>query len=148
MDIRLGNAIDGVEAAVLKKESMDIPIIYLSAYTDDETLSRAKRTQPFGYIVKPFWEYELRKTIEMALFKHTMERRLVEREQWLSTPLRSTGDGVIATQADGKILFMNPMAKKLTAQTEHEAMGRDFSSIFKIVSPEGSESTPDPCRTL
>jgi signal transduction histidine kinase/AmiR/NasT family two-component response regulator len=138
MDIRLGPGMDGVQAAEEIRKQLDVPIIYLSAYTDEETLDKARRTGPFGYLVKPYSEPELRTTVEMALYKHAMEVQLAEREKWLSTTLRSIGDGVIATQADGKVLFMNPVAQKLTHWPEEEALGQDLSRVFRLVSPAGA----------
>ncbi len=139
MDIRLGPGMDGVQAAEEIRRQLDVPIVFLSAYTDEKTLAKAKRTGPFGYLVKPFSDPELRTTVEMALYKHAMEVQLADREKWLSTTLRSIGDGVIATQADGKVLFMNPVAQKLTAWSEDEALGREFSQVFRLVSPAGED---------
>jgi CheY-like chemotaxis protein len=115
MDIRLGEGIDGIETATAINDKLDIPIVYLTAFTDEKTVKRAQVTEPFGYLIKPFIEKEIQTTIEMALYKHAMEKELRQREQWLSTTLSSIGDGVIATDAQGRILFMNPEAQKLTA---------------------------------
>lgn len=76
MDIMLKGDIDGIETAALVKERFDIPVIYLTAYSDDETIERAKITGPFGYILKPFEERELRSNIEIALYKHKMDKEL------------------------------------------------------------------------
>lgn len=74
MDIMLKGDMDGVEAARQIREKFDIPVIYLTAYSDDETLDRAKETGPYGYILKPFEESDLHASIEMALSKHKMEK--------------------------------------------------------------------------
>ncbi len=76
MDIRLGEGIDGIEAAAQITELFDIPVVFLTAYSDDATLNRAKAGRPFGYLVKPFDERELHTTIAVALTNHEMERRL------------------------------------------------------------------------
>ena len=88
MDIMLNKSMDGVETAKQIRERFNIPVVYLTAYADDSTLQRAKITEPFGYILKPFEERELYTTIEMALYKHKMEKRLKESEQWFATTLR------------------------------------------------------------
>jgi signal transduction histidine kinase/DNA-binding response OmpR family regulator len=80
MDIRLRGEVDGVEAAGQIRTQFDIPVVYLTAYADDETFGRAKVTAPFGYILKPFEARELRITIEMALHQHELEKRLRESE--------------------------------------------------------------------
>jgi CheY-like chemotaxis protein/predicted regulator of Ras-like GTPase activity (Roadblock/LC7/MglB family) len=77
MDIVLGGEIDGIEAAERIHSRFDIPVVYLTAFTDRETIERAKLTNPFGYVVKPFGESELHAAIELALYKHMMERKTV-----------------------------------------------------------------------
>ncbi|MBF0466573.1 MAG: diguanylate cyclase [Nitrospirae bacterium] len=76
MDIMLEGALDGIETANIIKQEFDIPVLYLTAYADEEMLNRAKITEPFGYILKPFHERELMAAIEMALYKHNMENKL------------------------------------------------------------------------
>jgi CheY-like chemotaxis protein len=76
MDIMLQGKIDGITAARQIRADLDIPIIYITAYADEKTLQRAKLTEPHGYIVKPFRERELIITINMALYKHIMEKKL------------------------------------------------------------------------
>ena len=76
MDIRLKGDMDGVEAAEQIRARFHIPVIYLTAYADEMTVQRAKITEPFGYILKPFQTRELQTTIEIALYKHEMEQEL------------------------------------------------------------------------
>ncbi len=130
MDIVLKGEIDGITAAEKLWEEYGIPVIYLTAYADDTTFERAKLTKPFGYLLKPFEERELQTTIEMALYKSKMEMRLREREQWLSTILRSIGDGIIAADARGRIAFMNPLAEQLTGWPQGEALDRPLGEVF------------------
>ncbi|WP_406660354.1 response regulator [Methanolobus sp. ZRKC3] len=76
MDIRLKGDMDGIQAAQVIRENFSIPVVYLTAHSDDETLKRAKQTEPYGYILKPFEEDDLRTAIEIALYKHQMENCL------------------------------------------------------------------------
>jgi len=76
MDIKLKGQMDGIEAAEQIRARFDIPVVYLTAYADTDTLTRARMTDPFGYLVKPFEERELQATIEMALSRHATEREL------------------------------------------------------------------------
>jgi len=76
MDIVLPGKLDGIEAAQIIKEEQDIPVIFLTAYTDDKLIERAKNVEPFGYIVKPFQEREIKAAIEVALYKKEMEEAL------------------------------------------------------------------------
>lgn len=132
MDINLQGGMDGVTAAERIRSRVDIPVIFLTAYADADTLARAKITEPFGYIVKPFQDITLQSSIEMALYKHLMESRLRRSEQWLSTILRSVGDGIIAADRDGRITFLNPVAEQLTGWHQEEALGRELSEVFRL----------------
>nr|WP_319373165.1 response regulator [uncultured Methanobacterium sp.] len=81
MDIVLKGEMDGIDAAQKIREQFDIPLIYLTAYSDEKTLERAKVTEPFGYVLKPFEDREIQSAIEMALYKHQMEKKLKESEE-------------------------------------------------------------------
>jgi len=80
MDIMLKGDMTGIDTAAKIKEGLSIPIIFLTAYADESTLSKAKVTQPYGYIIKPFKEIDLHTSIEMALYKHGKEKE-VEKER-------------------------------------------------------------------
>lgn len=144
MDIVLEGGIDGIEAAEQIRRRFHIPVVYLTAYADEKTLQRAKITEPFGYILKPFEEKELYITIEMALYKHEMERRLKESQQWLTTTLKSIGDAVIATDINGCVIFMNPIAESLTGWTQKEASGKHLKKIFNIINEKTGKQVDDP----
>ncbi|OOZ41013.1 hypothetical protein BOW53_05685 [Solemya pervernicosa gill symbiont] len=88
MDIVLGGEIDGIEAARQIHQDLDIPLLYLTAHTDENFLQRAKITSPFAYILKPFNERELHLTIHFALQKHRMERDIRESQQHLASAQR------------------------------------------------------------
>ncbi|NTU49125.1 MAG: response regulator, partial [Syntrophobacteraceae bacterium] len=88
------------EAACIIRDRCGIPVVFLTAYVDEETLSRAKVAEPYGYLVKPFQEREIQATIERALHKHKAEQRLRESERRYATTLKSIGDGVIATDSE------------------------------------------------
>jgi hypothetical protein len=131
MDIKLAGPMDGVEAAERIRASHDIPVVYLTAFADERTLERAKVTDAFGYLLKPFEERELHITIEMALYKHNVERRMRDNERWLATTLRSIGDGVVSTDADGRITFMNPVASVLTGWPADVAIGLAVDAVLR-----------------
>jgi PAS domain S-box-containing protein len=134
MDIVLKGEMDGVEAAAEIRRRWAIPIIYLTAYTDDATLQRARVTEPFGYIVKPFSERELRANIEMALYKHQVESKLRAIEKWFATSMQQIGDGVIATDTQGTITFMNQVTEALSGWKSDEAIGSRLNEIVLFVS--------------
>jgi len=148
MDIRLRGDIDGVEAAQEIRARFDIPVVYVTAYTDEATLQRAKTTEPYGYILKPFEDKELRTSIEVALYKHNIERRLRKSERWLATTLRSIGDAVITTSAKGQVLFMNPVAEALTGWKDKQALGKQLTEVFNIVSEKTHEVAENPVEKV
>jgi class 3 adenylate cyclase len=76
MDIQINGTKNGIESAGIIYNKYSVPFIYLTALTDDETLDKAKRTEPFGYVVKPFDDKTLHSAIEMALYKHSVEKEL------------------------------------------------------------------------
>ena len=114
MDIIIEGEMDGVQATGVIHEIYDTPIIYLTGYTDSETIERAKRTAPFAYIIKPFTKKELAITIRMALYKNKLDRKLKESENRLSTILASIPTGVISTDESGNISYLNPTAEAIT----------------------------------
>ena len=139
MDIHLKGSVDGIEAADAIRHEVDIPVVYLTAYADQHTIERAKITEAFGYVLKPFDERNLLSNIEMALYKHQMERKLKESERWLSITLNSIGEGLIATDVNGKINFMNPIAERLTGWRQRAALQKDLKDIFKIYEVDSEE---------
>ena len=144
MDIMLKGDMDGIEAAEQIHELYDIPIVYLTAYADEKTLERAKVTEPFGYILKPFEERELRTNIEIALYKHRMERKLKERERWLTATVNCVSDALIATDNDGNLKLINPFAQLLTGWSEEEAIGKPLKDVFNIINGNTGEAAGDP----
>ncbi len=140
MDIILKGEMDGIVTASKIREQLDVPIIYLTAYGDDHTLERAKITQPFGYIVKPFTTKDLKIAIEIALLKHQLERDLRENRDQLATLLNSMSDAVIATNEQGTVTFMNPAAEALTGWQQKDALGNEAAKVFHIVD-EVTETT-------
>lgn len=137
MDVVLKGEMDGVQASEYIRKNFNIPVIYLTAYADEHTLQRAKVTEPFGYILKPFEERELHTTVEVALYRHKTEKAIRDKEQWLSTTLRSIGEGVITTDISGNVTFMNAVAESLTGWKEAKALGKKLGQVFVIHNDAG-----------
>lgn len=144
MDIRIKGARDGIETAEILKSRFDVPVVYLTAYADQQTVSRAKLTEPHAYLLKPVKVDELRTAVEIAIYKHEMERRHRERERWFATTLRSIGDAVISTDAEGFITLMNPMAETMTGWRTHEVRGKRLGDILKLVDENTQAVVEDP----
>jgi PAS domain S-box-containing protein len=144
MDIRLEGTMDGIEAAEAIRCRDDVPVIYLTAHSDNATLARAKLTEPFGYLLKPFDERDLATQIELALYKHKAEQQIREQREWLRVTLTSIGDAVIATEATGRITFVNPVAESLTGWKAKEALGQALPSVFRIVNEQTGRTLEEP----
>jgi PAS domain S-box-containing protein len=140
MDVRLPGGVDGVNAARTIRSRLSIPVIYLTAFSNDETLQRAKETEPYGYITKPVRDADLRSAIVMALYKHRMETQLRQREQLLETTLRSIGDAVAITDVTERVTLLNSVAERLTGWSGDDAKGRPAHEVLRLV----SEATRQP----
>jgi two-component system, cell cycle sensor histidine kinase and response regulator CckA len=132
MDIVLKGPGDGVETARLVRERFDIPVVFLTAHADHATLHRAKVTEPFGYILKPFEGHELYSGIEIALYRHQVEKRIDEHERWLATILASIADGLIAADAMGIVKFVNAAAERISGWKEAEIAGCDLAEVCRL----------------
>jgi len=132
MDIRLQGPVDGIEAAREIREQFKLPVIFLTAHADDETLARAKLTQPFGYIVKPIGHSNLTSSIEMALYKHRVERQLEEHRALLNTILQTIPEAVIVADIEGVVQFMNSAAEQLTGWTPAAFSGQPLEAVIPL----------------
>jgi PAS domain S-box-containing protein len=146
MDIHLQGETDGINSALEIKERLHFPVVYLTAYADNETLERAKITEPFGYVLKPFGIRELHATIEMALYRARTQQELRESQEWLFTTLRSIGEGVVATDNQGRVRFLNPTAELLTGFQQAEVLGRDVDTVLRLLSDSGEPVTASPAK--
>ena len=136
MDIKLKGDIDGVQAAENIWHSFQIPIIYSTGYSDRNTLERARITEPFGYILKPFEEKDLYVAIELALQRYELEMNLKKREQWFATIFKSIGDAVIVVDVKGCVKLLNPVAEVITGWKQDDALGKDLKEVFNIINEE------------
>ncbi|MDO5835615.1 MAG: response regulator, partial [Methanobacterium sp.] len=145
MDIKLEGEMDGIEAAAEIRKSRDIPVIYLTAYSDEKTVERAKLTEPSGFLVKgqgllskPFDENELHAAIEITLYRHQMEK---EHDQIASAMLMKTSEAVIATNSTGQIRFINNLAEEITGWRKDDALGKSLQEVFLPLSEIKDESS-------
>jgi PAS domain S-box-containing protein len=129
MDIRLAGDLDGIQTAV-ELRRLGIPSIFLTAYADEEILERAKKAEPLGYLVKPFRERELRATLEMALRRAAIEKRLRERELWHYAILDTLREPVLLTDVTGRLSAMNRAAERMTGWRGEEARGLRFEELL------------------
>jgi PAS domain S-box-containing protein len=133
MDIHLQGPSDGIAVASEVRNRFHLPVVFLTAYADKDTLERAKATEPYSYLVKPINHINLSSTIEVALYKHRAEQELRKREAWLGTVLHSLADAVVVTDASGSIQFLNPHAERLTGWAQADAVGRQLSDVVSLM---------------
>jgi two-component system cell cycle sensor histidine kinase/response regulator CckA len=131
MDIRLQGAVDGIAAVEQIQKKLDIPVIYLTAYADEPTLERAKKTKPYGYIPKPFQEIELKTTIEMALYKHGFELQLKASEARFRSLFEKSQDVIYISDKSGNLLEINPAGLKLFGYSHAEMLNANMESLYQ-----------------
>ena len=151
MDIRLkNNDIDGITTAETIREQLqlNIPIVYLTAHSDEETLERAKISEPFGYILKPYNKKDLEISIKMALHKHHQELKLIKQEKLLSTILNATQDGVVAANANQEVIYMNSSAQELTGWEVKNSIGQKATEVIQIFDAQTNEPLPNPVEQV
>ncbi|MGC9516083.1 MAG: methanogen output domain 1-containing protein [Methanomicrobiales archaeon] len=130
MDIVLKGKMDGIQAAQEIRNRFNIPVVYLTAYSDEKTLGRAKLTGPFGYIIKPFEDRELHSAVEVALYKHKMDSKLRESEERYRKLFQSSPNPIILLDDHGKILYKNEKADDMPIISIGDD-STDFSSLLK-----------------
>jgi len=128
MDIKLSGTMDGIEAANYINSNFHIPIVYLTAYADNETLQRAKISDPYGYIIKPFEIKKLHTTIEIALYKAQIGKKLKESELRFRTLAESSPVGIFETDIDGKCIYVNRRWCEITGIPPKQAYGAAWVS--------------------
>ena len=129
MDIKLAGDIDGVEAAEQIYNRFNIPVIYLTAYAGEETLKRAKLTEPYAYIIKPFNERELKSNIEIALYKHKSESEIRKTKDYLENILNSASELIITLDTNGKITAWNKSTEIATGYKKREVIGKHITTL-------------------
>ncbi|HTX72602.1 MAG TPA: response regulator [Rectinemataceae bacterium] len=139
MDIRLEGEADGIEAGDRLAHGFHIPVIYLTAYSDEDTLVRASRTEPFGYLVKPLDERALSAAIRTALYKSGIERELRRTKEKLETILNCVRDGIVVAGIHGDLDYLNPSARRMLQLQESQPLsGTSVVGLFDLVNAEGA----------
>ncbi|GEM_PF-1469178 len=130
IDIQLEGPMSGVYLARQIRERFDIPLIFLTAYADEETVRHALAAEPHGYLVKPFSAEELRTAIELAFFRHNLERRSTAREKRYRAIVDTSSDLVLRFQSDGTITFANAACSRLLDRAPESLLGTNFMSLI------------------
>lgn len=131
MDIRLKGKMNGIEAAKLIHTQYDVPVVYLTAYADDQTLRQATKAGPYGYLVKPFEARELKTTIEVAIFKHKMEQKLKESQERFRETFEQNFDAIVLIKRSNfELIDLNPGAVSMFQFSKEELM-KNFRAVFE-----------------
>lgn len=120
---------DGITAAGRIREEFDIPVIFITAYGGEQIIDRAKNVDPYGFIVKPFQEHELKATIEFALYRMRLERQLRESEQKYRFVIDTATEAILTIDGNSQIAFCNRAAEELFGYPNEEMAGKHFSFI-------------------
>jgi PAS domain S-box-containing protein len=144
MDIRIDGQRDGIAAAQEVRARHHVPVVFLTAHADRATLERAKAADPFGYITKPLGPASLHTSIEMAVYKHRMERQLEEQEAWHRTALASVAEAIVVADPFGRIRTLNRAAEAFSGWTAANAIGQRLESVVRLVEEESGNDLGDP----
>jgi diguanylate cyclase (GGDEF)-like protein/PAS domain S-box-containing protein len=138
MDIKIKGPLDGIETAEKIRATMSVPIIFLTAFADEATLDRAKITGPSGYILKPYQERELAIAIEMALYKHKMDKALQESEERYMLAIQGANDGIWDWNLVKKEIYFSLRWKEIIGYQDEE-IGSSFEDWLNLVYPDDRE---------
>jgi DNA-binding NarL/FixJ family response regulator len=148
MDIGLKGALDGIFAAKYIFNVFNVPVVFLTGISDDETIQRASRAEPFGFITKPFADKDLYSNIEIALHNHAMRNRILKVGE---TPIRkvmSFLDAVLLTDTAGRIFFMNSYAEILLNVKALEVIPRRICDVIAFIDTRTGQHFEDPIRDI
>lgn len=138
MDIRIEGSMDGIEVANHINLYYEIPIIFLTAYSDDLTISRAVKAKSFSFLLKPFNERELLSNIEMAINKNLSFQKSMAAQRIMGSMFDLMSECIISTDAFGNILRINPATEKMTSLKREDVAGIPLREIISIP-PEHTE---------
>jgi len=138
MDIKIKGPLDGIETAKQIRSRQDIPVIYLTAFDDEQTIQRARITGPSGYILKPFEDRELSIAIDMALYKHQMEKALRESEERYTLAIQGANDGIWDWDLRQNRVYFSPRWKEMFGYQDDE-VGSSLEDWLRIVHPDDRE---------
>lgn len=143
MDIRIKGHVDGIDVAEKVRQELDVPVVYLTAYEDRETLARASRTQAYGYIKKPIASSSLRGSIEMALAKHRHERDVRAQRDWLAASFGSVPYAVLVVDGAGRVTYINSLAESLAGRNSEQSLGHTSRELLRLYYRESGKPLED-----
>ncbi|MBI1318723.1 MAG: PAS domain S-box protein [Candidatus Hydrogenedens sp.] len=137
MDISIKGADDGVETARKIYAELDIPVVFLTAHSDEVTFARAMSAASFGYVLKPFHERDLLSAVKVALHRHHTEQYLRDSELTYATIAANVADGIIALDADARVRYLNPAAESMLRIEGADSIGQPLESVLRYTTLTG-----------
>lgn len=144
MDIQLKGALSGIDTAQRIRKRLDVPIVYLTAFSDAETLVQAQLTEPYGYILKPFEEKGLHAIIQMSLLKHSRAHSFRDNGWWMSAVAASMVEAVLISDPKGYVKFVNPSMEVLLGRRQPDVLERRLSELVQLIDAETRAPLPFP----
>ena len=136
MDIHLRGGVSGIDAAHRIRQRLDVPIVYLTAFSDSETLDQAQLTEPYGYVLKPFEEKSLHAILQMALMKHRRTLNMRENGWWMSAVAASMMEAILICDPKGYVKFANPSAETLLGRKSKDVVETRLSEFVQLIDAE------------
>jgi PAS domain S-box-containing protein len=132
MDVRIVGSMDGIQAARLLRSAYQVPVVFLTSYSDEDTVKRASREMPYGYLTKPFQSRQLKATLSVALVKARADAKDYAAHQEMAASVEGMRDGLLTISLDGVIQFMNKAAENLTGWELERARGRQCAEVLRL----------------
>ena len=132
MDISIDGSMDGIQTARLLRHAYELPVVFLTSYSDKDTLARAARELPYGYLTKPFRSRELHATLSVALHKAAVDAELRESSKLMSMTIQGVRDAIVLVAPDGTIQYMNKAAEEMAGLSFLRARGMLLNEVFQL----------------
>jgi hypothetical protein len=139
MDIHIKGAKDGIETVRFLRAESDIPVIYLTAHMDEQTINRAKLTRASAFLSKPIHHAALATAIEMAIYKHRADCQVQQQRAWITTILSTMANAMVVIDRESRVQFLNGLAEDLTGWNNEEALHHDIAEVLPIVDPRSGK---------
>jgi PAS domain S-box-containing protein len=132
MDVRIVGSMDGVQTARLLRDAYEVPVIFLTSYSDESTIRRAAREMPYGYLTKPFQPRELRAALEVGLHREKTETQRKRELNAVTTTIAGMREGVLLLSAAREVQFINTAAEDLTGWAVEDAKGKTVDEVLNL----------------
>jgi diguanylate cyclase (GGDEF)-like protein/PAS domain S-box-containing protein len=143
IDICLTGTVSSLQVADIIQNTFQIPVLFITDYSEHSRLNHNKFKEPFNYIIKPFSEKDLQIAVEIALYKHKIHKKLQAEQQRLLSIINSMGCAVVVTDINACIQIMNPEAQILTGWQENEVLGKYLVEVLTLVNKDTGENIND-----